>query len=972
MSIEDESARLDPIEEFLGQHSDEDLERIVEEQGFDGLLLEAVFGPLIKQAEEQLREVGYRVLSDEVEDWFLHERAKFVVMNDGLMMPRMDKRDDRFADNFDNVLAHFDMPGKVIIPNAKHQKLERVQAWVQRTENEPVAEFLVRTPAEYLKLLIYYAKVNSLKELKSLLNEFSVRQDDISETASPSYKGGHMSVISQSPVEFFTALPGRLVEEMLKVANVSSLEDYVNLFLRAPYMTRLLGSVPTSLLMYVLKKANANSVESVIKVLENEDFRESLMSIDSEGSYPQNLVTAMEHFKIDDLEGMQEIIGFEKTRAVMKKASDVNFKTLVRVADPATADELERLCGNTAVVQNIGEADYQPLEDLLADLGVEPEKRDPYMYEVITHSYNRKTAEQAKTISSLLGKKDAIPDNLNNFVIGLLADEDYIEQNLDTVAQLLEVDSLVTNETVEALRALQKIMGGFITPELSKRYLAADGDNGKSEVLDSYRSMMGQVLSSKKIEIEDPNMAAEIIYLAYRPTGYSIEQVRNMIGGGWNSLEDLTHHLDSISFSRDGYDMRFNRVEREQREPYDTEGLRGIDAPIVSPQSKLSLKDLLFQALSGKPKHQEALPQLFGAVLAQMGDDRVVAYGENYNSGKGVSAEYTEQRLESLGEILSIIPKEDPFREALSQLIFSDEEARRTCDGIADAYQWKRNKRHFSPEERTCKNRVDEILKHLSAEIDSDVSALLDPEVLAPLDEDLQGLGGQDLYDKLSAIKNSRFLRRETEEESGVNTFYSALLDYAKSGSSFLRREMRKVEAVKSEDTEEVKAVVSKNVGSYFAKAGAEICTSHNTRMWNEERHAHLNLVCGDQIIGNVMLYFEPERDYLVARGFNPRKDAMMKFDRYSMAAQITAVLEEIARSNGYKEIFVPEQTAWHALSNRDGMAKEIISISKRNSSRVSEADSEQRTLIEDAEFYVTENGGHSINRLNLLTQVKL
>ena len=72
--------------------------------------------------------------------------------------------------------------------------------------------------------------------------------------------------------------------------------------------TNTSGALGWSKRAKALKKANANSVGSVTKVLENEDFRESLMSIDSKSSYPQNLVTAMEYFKIDDLEGMQEII----------------------------------------------------------------------------------------------------------------------------------------------------------------------------------------------------------------------------------------------------------------------------------------------------------------------------------------------------------------------------------------------------------------------------------------------------------------------------------------------------------------------------------------------------------------------------------------------------------------------------------------------------------------------------------------
>jgi hypothetical protein len=963
----------DPFEDVLNQYSDEDLERMAQEKGLGGLFADvtgdALFGPAIKQVRGQLEGLGYRVLSDEVEDYFLDEKAKFVVMNDGLMLPRMGK-DDRLADNFDNVLAHFETPGNIELPYAKHEQLERIQASLSQPENEVIGEFLMRTPPEYLKLLIYYAKAGSFGDLRTIFDKFDEKKDEISQYTRR-HQGGNLSVIDHHPVEFVSALHGRTLESVFKRTQVGSVDDYNKLFLDAPYMTDFVGSVPAKVLDYVMRIAKVDSVDSMVSLTANDEFRDALSNVDSSGAYPDNLVTAMDYFRIDDLEGMQEIIEFQRTRGVMQKASNPNFSTLMRISGIETPSDLERLCNNAVVSENIAEADYQPLDDLLADLGVEPEQRDVYMYEVVTHSYNRRTAEHAQRLSTLLGQRDSIPNNLNGFITTLMHDEDYIEQNFDSVIQLMQNDSITTEAHVDSLTELKELMGGFVTPELSKRYLQAENQEARTEVLTSYRSMMGQVLGSSKIEIEDPDMAAEIVYLAYRPTGYSISQVKSMIGHGWDSLEDLTHQLDNIKFDRDGYTMHFNFVEREQIEEYDSESLRKIDTPVVAGSTKTELKDLLFQALSGKPKHEDALPTLFGQALERMCDDRVTSYRENYHSGKGVSQEYTEQRLESLGEILGIIPKEDAFYEALTQLIQSDDELKATVQNNADRYQWKRNKRHFSPEERTSKNKLDEVIKHLERYPNSDVSGLLSTEELSPLGDEITGLENGQLYEQLVDIRAKKFLGYGEGTETAVDVFYQALLQHTKSCSGFVKREMKKVEAVKSDEVAEVKAVVSKNVGSYFAKAGAEICTSHNTRMWNEERHSHLNLVYKDQIIGNVMLYFEPERDYMVVRGFNPRKDTMMRFDRYSMAAQITGVLEQIAEANGYSEVFVPEQTGWHALSNRDGMAKEVIGISRKNSNRVQEQYPGQRTTIDDAQFYVTEAGGHSINRLNLLTLVK-
>ncbi len=971
------------VKQVLSQYSPEEINEMIENGGMDRLFhqtAEQIIGqslikeerksPDVEELKIQLRENNYyKRLSDEVEEYFIDKKARFIIMNDGLMTPRMGE-DDRFADNLDNIFAHFETSGNIDLPYAKHEKFERLQTELRKPENRIVGEFLMRQTPEHLKLLIYYSKVSSIEDLKYLFDKFEEQKSEIHQ-----YSGLRMGHMSQHPVEFMDAIGGPRLENIFRRTQVSSLKDFKKLLLDSPYMGPLIANVHPKILDYIMDVAKVGSVDDMAELTGDKEFRQALSNVDSSGTYPDNLVTAMDYFKIDDLEGMQEIIEFKNTRGVMQKASPSNFKILMRISEVETRSDLERLCNNAAVSQNIGEADYSHLNDLLADLGVEPEQRDSYMYEVVTHSYNRRTAEQAEILSSVLGQKITIPNNLNEFIITLLHDEDYIEQNLDSVIQLMQNDSITTEAHVESLAELKGLMGGFVTPELSKRYLHAEDKTARTEVLTSYRTMMAQVLGSSKIEIEDQDMASEIIYLAYRPTGYSINQIRGMIGGGWNSLEDLTHHLDNIKFNRDGYVMNFNFVEREQIEEYDSETLRKIDTYIISAVSESGLKDLLFQTLSGKPKHQDALPNLFGQVLERMEDDRINAYRENYHSGKGVSQEYTEQRIESLSEIFSIMPKEDAFYKTLSQFIQSNDKLKAAVQNSADRYQWKRNKRAFSGEERICKNRLDEVIKHLGRDPNSDVSGLLSTGELAVLGEDevakLKKANNGELYKQLADIRAKKFLGYSSETETAVDVFYQALLQYTKSCSGFVKREMKKVKAVKSDEVAEVKAVVSKNVGSYFAKAGAEICTSHNTGMWNEERHAHLNLVYKDQIIGNVMLYFEPERDYIVARGFNPRKDTMMRFDRYSMAAQIMEVLEQIAEENGYSEVFVPEQTGWHALSNRDGMVKEIEGLSRKTMSRVNKANPVQRTYIDNAEFYVTRVGGTAINRLNLLSLVQ-
>lgn len=978
---------MDPLEALFGEglnkildsYSDEELNQLEKEKGpmgvFKTLMEDALFSEPIKKVKEELKKNSRRVLSDEVEDYFLQSRAESIVKGMGMSMQMMP--DDRLGVNMDYAMAYFKFNENIDLPFSKHPKLERFQAEISKPENEIVGEFLMRSETPFFQLLIYYAKVDSFDTLRPLLNKYKENQDEIKNASRGYGKYGDIEAehgLGADIIEFFDAVPAQNLEKILKKTNVQNVDDYSKLFFNAPYMTAFLRATSFDLIEYLINVSNVNSVDDFVNLTKNEKFRYNLANVDSEGDFPKNLVTTLNYFEIKTIESIQDFMNFENISSIMKKANDFNYKVLINISDSATPTELERLCSNTTIAQNIGEVDYSPLVDLLANLNVDPDERSKYLYEVITHSYNKKIEEYSGQISSHIAKRENIPDNFESFVVSLLKDEDYIEQNLSSVSHLMSEDFIKTNSDMVSLNKLKDFMGGFITPALSKAYLSAKHETEKEKVLKYYQKMMKQVLGSEKISIEDPVMVSETIFLAYRPTGYSIEQIQGMLGWGWDSLEDLTHHLEEINFKKEGYKMHFNFVQKEQKEEYDSQTLRKIDSPITINSQKKELSDILFQALSGKAKDQDALPLLFSKILHKMNDDRVKSYQENYYSDKGFSKEYTDQRLESLGEIMGIIPKEDEFYQALEELT-KDRNLLNVVKNSADAYQWKKNKRNFSPEERACKNKIDEMIKQLESNINNDISSLLGSNELKTLDENilasLFNSSNEEKYALLQNVKNEKFLGYNENLKSPLDVFYQVLLTYAKQNNSIVKREMRKVKSVMSDETAAVTAVVSKNIGSYFAKAGAEICTSHNIGMWQEKRHSHLNLVYKNQIIGNIMLYFEPERDYMVVRGFNPRKDTMMKFDRYSMAKQIVGVLEEIAIANNYKEIFIPEQTGWHALSNRDGMAKEINNISKKTISKVQKIYPTQRTVIDDAQFYVTKKGGTAIDKLNLLSLIE-
>ena len=98
------------------------------------------------------------------------------------------------------------------------------------------------------------------------------------------------------------------------------------------------------------------------------------------------------------------------------------------------------------------------------------------------------------------------------------------------------------------------------------------------------------------------------------------------------------------------------------------------------------------------------------------------------------------------------------------------------------------------------------------------------------------------------------------------------------------------------------------------------------------------------------------------------RDDALWRFDHESLASEVSRVLLQLGRENSRPEVFITEQTMWHALSNRDVFAQAILKVSEVNCQEIKRTTPKQRTVITNAAFAVTEeNGAARIDLLRLL-----
>jgi hypothetical protein len=125
----------------------------------------------------------------------------------------------------------------------------------------------------------------------------------------------------------------------------------------------------------------------------------------------------------------------------------------------------------------------------------------------------------------------------------------------------------------------------------------------------------------------------------------------------------------------------------------------------------------------------------------------------------------------------------------------------------------------------------------------------------------------------------------------------------------------------------EVKAYVSKNVGSFFAKAASDICTFDDVELFERSDHFHINAVENDETVrANNQAYLADVegKPSLILRGFNPTAEWLAKMDPESYCEEIIRVGKEFAKDNDLSGgVYITTQDeGWHALSNREQVSR--------------------------------------------------
>lgn len=472
-------------------------------------------------------------------------------------------------------------------------------------------------------------------------------------------------------------------------------------------------------------------------------------------------------------------------------------------------------------------------------------------------------------LENYLAKENNLP-----FLRKLLAENpNQFNTVLDTIAQIPDYEPSEHQE--EIFQALEDL--DALTPIIFDRYRQADA-TGKKELSSQIRDLKPKFFRNMPIKNilphSDQDILVEMVYLAYKPIGMSFTRVKELI----QKLDDQTEDLDGYSFPEEGYDFTLSsqkafslregqRIDisdfRQYKEFFNT---AYPDNPEEANKISLLFNNLLKGKTSFSPEEQTKILSLISR------DELITNFTQRYAQ---VDESNIYNYLNELKEILGIYFK-DHFTEKLSDFLVQNPDTERELLKIAG-----------NPKRQEFMKRQ---LGSLAENID------------------WESLDYQGLSKLLSDFLSAKVMKSMRDNiNSGLKKF-----TVSEQGETV------------TTTSEKLRAYASKNIGSFFAKAAAGICTAEDIPLFERNDHFHINVVENDENVrANIQAYIINDNGgkSLVLRGFNPTVDFLDKIEVRSFAEKVISVGKQFASDNSFVNVYITEQGGWHALSNRAQVA---------------------------------------------------
>lgn len=453
------------------------------------------------------------------------------------------------------------------------------------------------------------------------------------------------------------------------------------------------------------------------------------------------------------------------------------------------------------------------------------------------------------------------------------------QNEFNTVIEVLSGAPFESSEWNQVFTALNIV--GVITPGIWSQAKSVDFNEDELqqlaiEIKNAKKTMFKNTPLSDELTSE---LRGELIYQAFKPANMSYHEVCRLL----DSFSDCSHHLEKYSIPENGYaidisqkqDVIFRRGKTENKM------LNGFQS--ISKNKKETLPKDQVQQISrelcdtGRLKiegfDQSKIENLF---LLFLGDDFFADLKELLLSSHGERYQY----LQRLKDFLDVYLVDNLEIKILSFF----HETKDFTSGIWESFIKSLN----TPKKK--KNLKNQLGITIPDEVDEKVAAHVIAQAILQKSK------------KLQALKKS------------VN---QELKNYVQANGEEITTAGVKL-----------KAYVSKNKASFFAKASAGLCTHSDTESFMREDHFHINIVddVKQECVGNLMAY---EMDYngekvLLLRGFNPNSSLLKSIDVPSYCESMLDVAQEFAKNNKFDAIYLSEQNderrgngqIWYLLSN--------------------------------------------------------
>lgn len=499
-----------------------------------------------------------------------------------------------------------------------------------------------------------------------------------------------------------------------------------------------------------------------------------------------------------------------------------------------------------------------------------------------------------------LGKKDLPPRMFKHFILKmvkagminrqaeLLLHEDlnlpvmrrliarHPDQFNTILSTISEISSITLHkherEIFDAVRDL-----GSLTPRLFEKYRTSDSDGRKSlsRWIRRVRPVLFRNIPIKDVLSEqDDGIATELVYLAYKPVNMTYGEVQGLL----KVVQDQSRDLRQFRFPSEGYDFD----SPDPREFALKEGQR-VDAEFIH-----SLKRILSPF---HPENEEDVKRLISPVLVKL-----VKGGTRFD--------FTE-----LQGVIGVAVSEEGLQGIVSDDSLSEEQLPA-----------------FLEESKSL------LESGLSHGLSAGLSRILDqyPKTAERLKKILSNAKRRGIIEKnIGNHIDWEAVIKETEKLSDLLTdlvFQKAL----KSIRDGIEKNFRKFELTQGANTSSPRTLyISKNVGSFFAKASAGICTSRDVPLFDRDDHFHMNLVKnGETVVANIQAYIVPDGrgSSLVLRGFNPSEPYTKEIDPEDFCERVLDIAQEFANDNDLRTVYVTENIdSYHTLSNRKVISDYLV-----------------------------------------------